>query len=96
MKHLLLVAVALSLPLSALAECRKKCVCDDNNRNCKVQQICQSKFDLPSIEVDPICYDTNIRAVPIKPLEQPMQVAPLNTTHCQLKLVNGRWQNVCQ
>jgi hypothetical protein len=75
----------------ANAKCRKAQVCDDYGMNCKVQQICGSSLDLPSIEVAPI---RPLPSTRLKPLPS-VQLPPLGTTRCQYKQVNGIWQNVC-
>ncbi len=95
MKRLILIslmAYAFSISTMVEAKCRKANVCDDYGLNCKVQQICDSKLDLPSIEVTPI---KPIPSTRIKPLPS-LNVPPIGTTKCQYKQVNGVWQNVCQ
>jgi len=83
---------AFSISTTVEAKCRKAHICDDYGQNCKVQQICDSQLDLPSIEVAPIkpLPSTNLKPLPSAGLP------PLGTTKCQYKQVNGVWQNVCQ
>ena len=76
----------------AAAECRKAQVCDDYGNNCRVQQICSSTLDIPSIEVDPL---RPLPSMQIKPLPS-VGLPPLGTSKCEYKQVNGQWQNVCQ
>jgi hypothetical protein len=90
-KYFVLVVVIMSMATVANAKCRKAQVCDDYGMNCKVQQICGSSLDLPSIEVAPI---RPLPSTRLKPLPS-VQLPPLGTTRCQYKQVNGIWQNVC-
>lgn len=76
---------------NAVAECRKAHVCDDYGMNCRIQQVCDSNLDLPSIEVDPI---RPLPSMQVKPLPS-MELPPLGTSRCQLRQVNGMWQNIC-
>ena len=84
----------LTAGLSTLAEakCRKANVCDDYGKNCQVKQICDSKIDIPSIEVAPI---KPLPSTKLKPLPS-TKVPPIGTTKCQYKQVNGVWKNVCR
>ncbi len=90
----LFVVVAASLVVATVAEarCRKAQVCDDYGMNCKVQQVCDSKLDLQSVEVDPLRPLPSTRVKPLPSVGLP----PLGTTKCEYKQVNGFWQNVCK
>jgi hypothetical protein len=90
-KYFVLVVATMSMATVANAKCRKAQVCDDYGMNCKVQQICGSSLDLPSIEVAPIRPLPSTRLKPLPSVKLP----PLGTTRCQYKQVNGIWQNVC-
>ena len=74
------------------AACRKSQVCDDYGNNCRVQDICDSKLDLPSVELAPL---RPLPSMELKPLPS-MELPPLGTSQCQYMQVNGRWQNVCR
>lgn len=76
----------------ANAACRKSQVCDDYGNNCRVQDICDSTLDLPSVELAPL---RPLPSMELKPLPS-MELPPLGTTQCQYMQVNGRWQNVCR
>lgn len=76
---------------SASAACQKSYVCDGNGQNCRYQDICSSKLDLPSINVPPI---PALPPVGLKPLPS-MSLPPLGTTKCTYLQVNGQWRNVC-
>ena len=73
------------------AKCRKSQVCDNHGMNCRVMDICDSKLDLPSIELPPLRPLPSMELKPLPSLELP----PLGTTRCQYMQVNGRWQNIC-
>ena len=91
--NVLFVAVIILFGMVTIAEaqCRKAQVCDDYGMNCRVQQICDSTLDLPSIDVDPL---TPLPSTDLKPLPS-VDLPPLGTTKCKYKQVNGIWQNVC-
>lgn len=74
------------------AKCRKSQVCDNYGNNCRVQDICDSTLDLPSVELAPL---RPLPSMGLKPLPS-MELPPLGTTQCQYMQVNGRWQNVCR
>jgi len=76
----------------AEAECRKAQVCDDYGRNCRVEQICDSTLDLPSVGLDPL---PPLPSTSVKPLPS-VGLPPLGTSECEYKQVDGRWQNVCR
>lgn len=76
----------------ASAACRKLQVCDDYGNNCRVQDICDSTLDLPSVELAPL---RPFPSTELKPLPS-MELPPLGTSQCQYMQVNGRWQNVCR
>ncbi|MOA00764.1 hypothetical protein D3C78_1201380 [compost metagenome] len=88
------IVVAISLGSVGLADasCRKAQVCNDFGMNCRVQQICDSTTDLPSIEVDPI---PPLPSTELKPLPS-VGLPPLGTSKCEYKQVNGQWLNVCR
>jgi len=77
--------------VSATAACRKSHVCDENGKNCRYQDVCDSKLDLPSIQIDPI---PPLPKNELQPLPS-MKLPPLGTSKCEYLQVNGRWQNVC-
>ena len=72
--------------------CRKAQVCDDFGMNCEVRDICDSKLDLPSIDLPPL---PSLPSTELKPLPS-LHLPPLGTTECEYKQVNGYWQNVCR
>lgn len=74
------------------ASCRKSQVCDDYGNNCRVQDICDSTLDLPSVELAPL---RPLPSTDLKPLPS-MELPPLGTSQCQYMQVNGQWQNVCR
>jgi len=84
--------VALGASGASEARCSKSQVCDDNGMNCRVQDICDSTLDLPSVELAPL---TPLPSTQLKPLPS-VGLPPLGTTQCQYMQVNGRWQNVCR
>lgn len=90
----LFVAAVVAVGVSSLAEarCRKAQVCDDYGQNCRVQDICDSTLDLPSVELAPL---TPLSSTQLKPLPS-VGLPPLGTTQCQYVQVNGQWQNVCR
>ncbi len=75
---------------SSHAECRKAQVCDDSGMNCRVQDICDSTLDLPSVELPPL---KPLPSTELKPLPS-LDLPPLGTTKCEYKQVNGQWQNI--
>lgn len=83
MKISLIIFAIVTLVFSILvnAKCRKAHVCDDYGQNCKVEQICDSKLDLPSIDVTPI---RPLPSTKLKPLPS-VSLPPLGTTKCQYK-----------
>lgn len=90
-----LFAVAiLALGISSIAEakCRKSQVCDDHGMNCRVQDVCDSTLDLPSVELAPL---RPLSSTQLKPLPS-VDLPPLGASKCQYMQVNGRWQNICQ
>lgn len=92
-RFVLAVSVAASLvSSSAYAECRRAHVCNGYGQNCRYQDICDSKIDLPSVGLNPL---PALPSVELRPLPS-MQLPPLGTSRCEYKQVNGRWQNVCQ
>lgn len=85
--------MVLSFPLASHADCVKKRVCDSWGQNCKLQDVCDSKFDHPDIGMVPLPEP----GIPQpRPIENKTLIPPAGTTQCKLKLVNGFWQNVCQ
>lgn len=95
MKNLILttiILVAVGISATAEAKCRKSWVCDDYGQNCKTQQICDSKLDLPSTNVTPI---KPLPSTKVKPLPS-TKVPPIGTKKCEYKQVNGLWKNVCK
>ena len=88
------VATVLVVGLADIAgaACKKSHVCDDYGNNCRVQDICDSKLDLPSIELAPL---RPLPSMELKPLPS-MELPPLGTSQCQYVQVNGVWQNVCR
>ena len=74
------------------AACRKSQVCDDYGNNCRIQDICDSNLDLPSIELAPL---RPLPSTELKPLPS-IELPPLGTSHCEYMQVNGRWQNICR
>jgi hypothetical protein len=91
MKKLLLVIALLALSTISYAMCRKSNVCDDYGHNCRVQDICDSNLDLPSVGLAPL---TPLPTMELKPLPS-LALPPLGSSKCEYKQVNGRWQNVC-
>lgn len=88
----LALSLAFSFATSAYAECRRAHVCDNYGQNCRYQDICDSKLDLPSVELNPL---PSLPSMELKPLPS-MKLPPLGTTKCEYMQVNGRWQNVCR
>ncbi|PJC75211.1 MAG: hypothetical protein CO012_03970 [Syntrophobacterales bacterium CG_4_8_14_3_um_filter_49_14] len=90
----LFLAIAVSLGVAGIleAKCRKAQVCDDYGMNCKVQDICDSTLDLPSVGLPPL---RPLPSTELKPLPS-LDLPPLGTTKCEYKQVNGKWQNVCR
>lgn len=76
----------------SFAACRKSQVCDDYGNNCRVQDICDSTLDLPSVELAPL---RPLPSMELKPLPS-MDLPPLGTSKCEFMQVNGHWQNVCR
>ena len=76
----------------SFAACRKSQVCDDYGNNCRVQDICDSTLDLPSVELAPL---RPLPSMELKPLPS-MDLPPLGTSICEYMQVNGHWQNVCR
>ena len=76
----------------SVAACRKSQVCDDYGNNCRVQDICGSTLDLPSVELAPL---RPLPSMELKPLPS-MELPPLGTSKCEYMQVNGHWQNVCR
>ena len=89
---ILAVLVASAFATNAYAVCRRAHVCNDFGRNCRYQDICDDKLDLPSIDVNPL---PSLPSVEVKPLPS-LDLPPLGTTKCEYKQVNGRWLNVCR
>jgi hypothetical protein len=83
-----LLAIGSATP--GYATCKKARVCDDFENNCKIQDICESKLDLPSVQPSPPQPPTQLKPLPSTSLP------PLGTTKCEYKQVNGAWKNVCQ
>lgn len=90
----LFVVAIVAIGVSSIAEarCRKSQVCDDYGQNCRVQDICDSTLDLPSVELAPL---TPLPSTQLKPLPS-IGLPPLGTSQCQYMQVNGQWQNVCR
>ena len=90
----LMMVVISAMAVSGVVEakCRKSQVCDDFGRNCRVQDICDSTLDLPSVELAPL---RPLPSTQLKPLPS-VGVPPLGTSKCEYKQVNGHWQNVCR
>ena len=88
------IAIVLVVGLANIADarCRKSQVCDDYGNNCRVEDICDSTLDLPSVELAPL---RPLPSMDLKPLPS-LELPPLGTTKCQYMQVNGRWQNVCR
>lgn len=78
--------------VSAAAECERSYACDDNGQNCRVQDICDSTLDLPSVELAPL---RPLPSTDLKPLPS-MELPPLGTSHCQYMQVYGNWENICR
>lgn len=91
-------AVAIAAILSAClvspayAACNKSQVCDDRGENCRVQDICDSTLDLPSVGVAPL---RPLPSADLKPLPS-TKLPPLGTSQCQYMQINGHWRNVCR
>lgn len=83
--------VVLGILPVADAKCRKSQVCDDHGRNCRVQDVCDSTLDLPSVEIAPL---HPLPSMQLKPLPS-VSLPPLGTTKCRYMQVNGVWKNVC-
>ena len=77
-KYFVLVVAIMSITPVANAACRKAQVCDDNGMNCKVQQVCDSTIDLPSIKVAPITPLPSIKPKPLPSLQLPPVGSNLN------------------
>ena len=90
MKKILLTITLLAISTMSYAMCRKSNVCDDYGHNCRVQDICDSSLDLPSVGLAPLTLPT----MELKPLPS-LALPPLGTSKCEYKQVNGHWQNVC-
>jgi hypothetical protein len=88
---ILAVSVTVAFSANAYAECRRAHVCDGYGQNCRYQDICDSKLDLPSVGLNPL---PALPSVELKPLPS-MNLPPLGTSKCEYKQVNGQWQNVC-
>jgi hypothetical protein len=90
----LFIAVIVTLGASSIAEakCRKAQVCDDYGMNCRIQDICDSTLDLPSVELAPL---TPLPSTQLKPLPS-VALPPLGTSKCEYMQVNGKWRNVCR
>ena len=91
MKKVLLTIALLALSIPSYAVCRKSNVCDDYGHNCRVQDVCDSNMDLPSIGIAPL---TPLPSMELKPLPS-LTLPPLGTSKCDYMQVNGHWQNVC-
>lgn len=94
MKAILFVSVLTAFVMSStasFAECRKSHVCDGNGQNCRYQDVCSSKLDLPSVGLNPL---TPLPPMDLKPLPS-LALPPLGTSRCEYLQVNGRWQNIC-
>jgi hypothetical protein len=91
MKKILLAITLLAISTMSYGMCRKSNVCDDYGHNCRVQDICDSNMDLPSLALPPL---TPMPSLELKPLPS-LALPPLGTSKCEYKQVNGRWQNVC-
>ncbi len=88
----LAVLSALTVATNANAACRKAQVCDNFGQNCRVQDICDSTLDLPSVSLPPL---RPLPSMELKPLPS-MALPPLGTSKCEYKQVDGRWQNICR
>lgn len=91
-KAIIATVLVVGLTDIANASCRKSQVCDDYGNNCRVQDICDSTLDLPSVELAPL---RPLPSTELKPLPS-MNLPPLGTSNCQYMQVNGHWQNVCR
>lgn len=86
------VSVASIFAPTAYAECVRASVCDDYGQNCRYQDVCDTKLDLPSVGLNPL---PALPSMQLKPLPS-MELPPLGTTKCEYKQVNGQWQNICR
>lgn len=77
---------------TAFAECQRSYVCNSYGQDCRYQDVCDSKIDLPSVGLNPL---PALPSTQLKPLPS-MQLPPLGTSKCEYLQVNGRWQNVCR
>jgi hypothetical protein len=91
-KAIIATVLVVGIANIADASCRKSQVCDDYGNNCRVQDICDSTLDLPSVELAPL---RPLPSTELKPLPS-MNLPPLGTSNCQYMQVNGHWQNVCR
>ncbi len=93
MTKTLVITGILILGFSSLieAKCRKSHICDDYGRNCRVQDICDSTLDLPSVGLAPI---KSLSMPGLKPLPS-IRIPPIGTSKCRQTMVNGNWQNIC-
>jgi hypothetical protein len=91
-KVLFATVLVVGLANIAGAACSKSQVCDDYGNNCRVQDICDSRLDLPSIELEPL---RPLPSMNLKPLPS-MELPPIGTSRCEYMQVNGSWQNVCR
>lgn len=83
--------------MESKAACQKKHVCDNFGQNCQLTQVCDSKLDLPSIELDPI---RPITVPSVRPIQAP-GIVPIGTTSCSTEWVCGAfnkcsWQRLCR
>lgn len=76
---------------TARAECRRTSVCDNYGQNCRYQDVCDNKLDLPSIGLNPL---PSLPSTELKPLPS-IELPPLGTSKCEYHQVNGQWQNIC-
>jgi hypothetical protein len=91
MKKMIVVAVVLFCAAQGEAYCYKSYVCNDYGRNCRYQDVCDNKYDIPSHNIPPI---PAIPTLEIKPLPS-LSIPPIGTSKCEYKMVNGRWMNLC-
>ena len=76
----------------ARAECNKANVCDDDGKNCRVVDVCDSYLDLPDVGVAPLKSLPPVRPKPLPSATLP----PLGTIECEYRQVDGKWQELCR
>ena len=91
LKVILITILSLFYFNVAYSVCKKSYVCDDYGMNCKLIDICEKSWDVPSYNVPPV------RPLPtwkVKPIPS-VKVPPIGTRKCEWKQVNGQWKNIC-